>query len=329
MLSTLVHRSVFGEVIDEARHFPEGPGFGFSRNTRPLVEKVDFGLNQLLLQIKYAPAGFIESLEQVRTLAQNAAGLLQVLVDNPIDGSFLFQRNPKQEIPKMVDLLFDAKFNSDRVPIKAPVCPDYEPGTYQLRGGIGETATKVLETYPYIRQLYAKYGFQTKLRIDVADVEAFDEAILQASHETTDSFLKKVDRTKTMIGLQTALSGDIDVGTMGESFRQNGFDYHRAQERNAHAILEARDGVRAKVRESLIVERLKSGDLTGVPGVLAKSLISSELGGYAAYGESVGGSAIILSPDAMSAIPAYHFGIFRDDEFSPVIYLRNSPKEGR
>lgn len=314
-------------TINEARHFTEGPGFGFSRNTRPLVEKVDFGIERLLLLIKHSPAGFVGSLLQLREGVEQISGLLNTLVDKPLNGSFFFQRNPQKEIPRMVDLLFDAKFENRIVSIVSPVCPDYKRGTYQLRDGVGETATKVVETYPHLRKLYARHGFRTQLRIDVADIEAFDESILAASKETTESFLRKVARTKTKIGLQTAQDQDVQVGTMSELYRRNNFDYHRSQERNAHSILEASDGVKSRVRDQLIEERQNNGDLDHKPGMFARSLVSYELGGYAAYGEFVAGSSIILSPDAMSAIPAYHFGIYRDNEISPVIYLRNSPED--
>ncbi len=327
MLSTLVHRSIFGGVVENTRQFPDGPGFGFSRNTRTLVDRVDFGVETLLLLVKHNPIGFFETLGQLREGVEQIGGLLHELVDKPIKGSLLFQRNPQKEIPRMTNLLFDAKFENNPVLIVAPVCPDYEPRTYQLNDGVGETAEKVLSTYPYIRDLFYKYDFQTKLRIDVADVEAFDETILQVSRETTPIFLDKVGRTKSAITARAGHSSDIEVGTIYEVFQRHSFDYRKAVTRNAFEILEAKSGSRASVRDQLIIERQKNGDLREVGGSQVPSLISMELGGYAAYGEFIGGQAVILSPDAASAIPAYHFGVFKTQEFSPIIYLKNPPED--
>ncbi len=313
-------------AVENIRNYPMGMGFEI-RNTKPLVDKADFGVERLLLLIKHNPVGFFETLGQLKEGIEQVGGLLHELIDKPIKGSLFFQYNPKKEIPRMTTLLFDAKFENRPVPIVAPVCPDYQRGTYRLRDGVGETAGKVVETYPHIRNLFSKYDFRTKLRIDVADVEAFDESILQASGETTPTFLDKVERTKSAITERVEGNPDIQVGTMREAFRKHSFDYKKIAERNASQIRLASRGSMASVRDQLIIERQKNGDLRDVKEPQVPSLICLELGGYAAYGEYVGGDAVILSPDAASAIPAYHFSTIDPEEFSPVIYLKNPPED--
>lgn len=323
-----MHGGVFGGIIEQAREFADLDDFGVMRGTRSLVEKADEGLDQLLILIKHTPFGFVGALEQISTSARDISQILNATIDNPIPGSFFFQRNPKMEIPQFVNLLFEARLSDIPVQIVAPVCPDYVDN-YQLGGGIGKTAEKVLRTFPDIQKLFARYGFETSLRIDIADVEAFDPAILAASSETTDSFLGKIQSTRAEIersikaGLFTLSS--IDVNTMTELFTQAQFDYVRTSARNAYEILSATEGKKARVRDQLIEERQRLGDVDHIDQNRVPSLISYELGGYAAYGEFVSGSALILTPDAMSAVPAYHFGVYRPDEFSPIIYLRNFP----
>lgn len=314
-----MHGSIFGGSINNVTKFPEGPGFGFSRNNRPLIERVGFGIDELLIQIKNFPAGYIESLEQVVDATENILGLLKVLVDDPIKGSLFFQRNPSLEIPRMVDLLIESKFDKVPFPIAAPVCPDYQ-GNYKLGTGVGKTAEKVLRTYPIIKNIFAKFDVDTKLRIDVADVEAYDSNILKASGETTESFLYKTNLTRESI--EHAANSNVEVITMNRLFRNSNFEYHKASSRNAYSILDASSGTKARVRDQLIQERQKAGDLELINSSDVAMLISFELGGYGAYGEYIAGSAAILSPDAMSAIPAYHFGVTRPEEFSPIIYIQ-------
>lgn len=306
-----MHRSVFGESIQSNRKF--------SRREAPLLERMDFGLDRLLTIINKTPVSILGSLDNVVEAVDRVGKMLNTMVADPIAGAFFFQRNPKREIPKMVEMLFDSRLTNESVQVVSPVCPDYVEGTYRLSDGVGETAIKALRFLPKLSELFNRYDFSLNMRIDVADVEAYDETVLRASGETTESFLYKVGQTIRSIEREPVVHQlGIEVVPMSDVV---GSGYIESQREQARVIAKVSAGSMARVRDLLHKERIANGDFLGMDDVLARLLVCYELGGYAEYGRQIGGEAIIASPDAMSAIPAYHFAVSNPDDFSPVIYI--------
>lgn len=292
----------------------------FARNTTTLVERMDLGIERVLYLINQTPSAMIGELDQLLDLVDSTTLILNEMMRSPSIRAEYFQRNPKREIPNIVDLLLKSRLSGEPVEVVSPVCPDYDLATYKLKDGIGEAAVKCLKYLPEISSMFSRYHFPLKLRIDVADVEAYDESILKATGESTQSFLRKVNRTTHLIDQESRARGiQMLVGPMSSVV---GDDFISGQIRNARSIAQAKDGPKAKVRDLLYEERKKGGDFVGIDDVLARLLVCYELGGYAEYGRNIGGKAIIASPDASSAIPAYNFEANQPSDFSPVIYIR-------
>jgi len=326
MSNIRVRRSVFGDVINGARIFNDSSFFGIGRNSRPYIEKVDFGLDRLLFITQECPQGMIGSLESLATIYQDVGNFLHKTVQNPIEGLDFFSRNPKREIPRFVDLLLQSRLSGDPIQMVFPTCPDYGLVGYQLNDDIGVIGQKVLRALPTLCSFFEEHGFVLHARIDLADVEALDISILRATGETETSFLRKVGKTKDKIEAQIqSLSlgrNRVTVACMSQVFVDAGHDYSHDQISITPQIEGALFGSQAKVRDQLIAERNHLGDFHGMDDSLQNLMVSNELAGYAAYGALIAGQAIIASPDAMSAIPAYHFSITKPEEFSPVIYIK-------
>lgn len=296
------------------------PGGLFVRSSTTLVEKMEFGIERVLYLIDKTPSAMLGELDRVINIVDSTTLILNEMLRSPSIRAEYFQRNPKREISNLVDLLVNSRLSGESVEVVSPVCPDYDLGTYKLNNGVGDTAIKALNYFREISTMFERYHFPLKLRIDVADVEAYDESILRATGESTNSFLSKVNRTTELIR-QESRARVIDVQVEPMSSRV-GSGYIAGQLDNARSIAQAVDGPKAKVRDLLYQERKRGGDFAGIDDLLARLLVCYELGGYAEYGRNVGGKAIIASPDASSAIPAYNFEANHPSNFSPVIYIR-------
>jgi hypothetical protein len=109
---------------------------------------------------------------------------------------------------------------------------------------------------------------------------------------------------------------------MTEAFKDKSMDYLQLQQ---DAIENIKSSTFKKIRtvvEKLLIERRESKDFENISEERHSELVIAELAGYAAYGKLINGDAIILSPDAMSAVPAYHFGAQGPKQFSPVLYAK-------
>lgn len=314
-----------GEVFAQNRTFKVPTMFSFPAENKVYQGKFDQGFDKLLSLVSVFPQGAIGSLEVLGGVANGVAGMLQETIKNAIPGCEFFPRNPKKEIPRLVEMLAESCLNDRPVSIVVPVCPDYGQVGYQLRNGIGPAAQKALRALPEISALLNKHGFPTHIRIDVADVEAQDSAILQATGESESSFLSKVRETRDKIAsaaLLAGISGTVDVQMMSQAFAREGRNYADSQATIARQLETAPTSTAAQVAEQLRRERSKLGDFSGLDEATQRSLVNHELAGYTAYGQLIGGSAIIASPDSMSAIPAYHFAASSPDTFSPVVYIK-------
>lgn len=326
MSNIRVLRSVFGDVVNRARVFNDASFFGVGRNNRPYIEKVDFGLDRLLFATQECPQSIVGSLDVLTGVYKDISRFLHETVQNPIEGLDFFSRNPKQEVPRFVDLLLQSRLSGDPIQVVFPTCPDYAGVGYQLKDDIGVIGQKVLRTLPILCSLFEEHGFVLNARIDLADVEVYDASILCATGETETSFLSKVEKTRNKIEAQIqSLSlgkNRVRVARMSQVFGDAGHDYAHDQLSISPQIAGAVFGSQAKVRDQLMAERNRLGDFAGIEDSLQKTMVSNELAGYAAYGNIIAGKAIIASPDAMSAIPAYHFSTVKPEEFSPVIYIK-------
>jgi hypothetical protein len=109
---------------------------------------------------------------------------------------------------------------------------------------------------------------------------------------------------------------------MTEAFNVKSMDYLQLQQDAIETIKSSTFKKIRKVVDQLLVERRESKDFEHISEERHAELVIAELAGYAAYGKLINGDAIILSPDAMSAVPAYHFGAENPRQFSPVLYAK-------
>ena len=267
------------------------------------------------------------SLEKVFEVTDRTHRLLLDVLPADVGLLQFCRRNPIIENGNLVAILLEAGLNETPVPVVCPVCPDYV-GDYQLSDGVGLVAGKAMNVIPDIRGLLGNFGFSTKIRIDVADVEAFDERILKASRETSQSYKAKVSRTISSIQMALNKRGLVEVvaGSMHDQFMLKEMDYPGMQEQAMERIRVGGRRIQS-CRESLKRERVSLGDFSIISEIDYDRMVDAELASYMVYGKLVGSGAIILSADAMSATPAYNFFSARED-VSPVVYVKNTPNRG-
>lgn len=290
---------------------------GDYKTQRDILRKVKTGLGSSASQLEMS-GGLAENLQKVGRLVLD--GLFA-----PSSGLGVCERNPQEEYSRLASLGLESLTRGEELFLVAPVCPDYLQGKqYKLGGGVGYVAAKLLNRLESVQELFGKNGMKMRMQIHMADVESGDQEILRASGESRESFLAKTNQSMLAIASEVEKRGleNVEVVSMIEAFDRFGINYYEMQSVKAEQIkIDGSKKVR-KVLEGLTTERTKNGDVFGIDGQTLMSMISSELGGYAAYGELVDGNAVIVSADAMSAVPAYNF--FRNGRnFNPVIQIRS------
>lgn len=250
--------------------------------------------------------------------------VLDGLIEAP-KGFEFFPRFPKEEVAQFCYLAAENRLNQAPIPIVCPVCPDYR-GHYQLLDGISNPAQSVLNKAVTLKEFFNKRNFSFLIQMQMADIEAFEPLILKASGETTESFFKKtansIISTREKIE-ELGLDGLIQIESMQAIFIAAGLDYFELKRTNAQKIKGSESRKVRRATESLMTERRRLGDFDLVDLANQPAMAAEELADYATLGDLVAGRAIILSPDALSAIPAYNFLRGGEKLFNPTIYLKN------
>lgn len=266
----------------------------------------------------------VSCLTNERELVADTAFLVFESLMAPPPGTEFFQRFPKEEVGQFCQLTVESRVGGSPIPIVSPVCPDYQ-GHYRLSNGVGKTAEKVLVNLAKVKAVFEKRNFLVSIMMQVADVEAYEPLILQASGETTASFLQKTRGSIVAIQErieQMGLSNLISCGSMLESFTVNNLDYFKLKELNSREIINHGGRKVARATEALIEERRRLGDFDRIDGEQHKPLAADELANYATYGDLVNGKAMILSPDSHSSMAAYNFLRGDAKKFNPTIFVK-------
>jgi len=261
--------------------------------------------------------------EEVEVACVESSMLALELILNPPTGIEVCARNPKLELPQLARLLAQAKLFEQPFPFTVPCCPD--TNQYGLGDGIGDVVPKGLDYCDAVRKLFASHGFDAYFDVQVADVEGLDPVILANSGETTESHFAKTGETIRKAQAEVEKRGHDDfivVRSMQTAFTDKGMEYRAAQALAVERIADSQDRKVNKTIEGLLSERVRLGNFDCFDAETRRELVIAELAGYAAYGAMANGSAVILSPDAMSAIPAYHYSLDKPEQYSPVFYAR-------
>lgn len=304
-------------------------GYGFSPFDSP---------RQFKMQAEILGAA-IETIDKLTTRPEIAEDTAYLVLDSlfraPVGFEF-FQRFPKEEVVQFCRLAVDSRKNLLPLPVVCPVCPDYEARGYKIHEGVGLAMERVFSGFGRMAEFFGKRNLPFSVEVHVADVEVLEPLILRAAGETRETFLDKTKKTITAISEKAdrlGLGGIIRVNSMMNIFADTGLDYTALKQESKRKILEA-TGVNRKVRkavENLISERIRLGDYDeriGTENFL--EMAGEELADYATYGDLVNGQAAILSPDALSAVPAYNFLRSGQDGMliNPTIYLGKVKQRG-
>jgi hypothetical protein len=259
---------------------------------------------------------------EVQSACIGSSRLALELLLQPPKGIEVCSRNPKTELAQLAKLLVQSKFCDRPVPFMVPCCPDMDQ--YCLGDGLGEIVPKGLDYCEKIQQLFAKRGFTACFDVQVADVEGLDPVILDRTGETTESHFAKTGETIHKAQQEVAKRGleDVVVRSMQSAFTEAGMEYGATQAIAVKRIGASQERKVNKTIDGLLTERVKLGNFDRFNDDARRELVVAELAGYAAYGAMVGARAVILSPDAMSAIPAYHYSLNAPEQCSPVLYAR-------
>lgn len=272
-----------------------------------------------------------ETINRLTTRPEIAEDTAYLVLDSLFSapaGFEFFQRFPKEEVTQFCRLAVASRKNLLPLPIVCPVCPDYEACGYRIHEGVGLAMERVFAGFGRMAEFFSKRNLPFSVEVHVADVEVLEPLILRAAGETRETFLDKTKKTIAAISVKAdrlGLGGIIRVNSMMNIFAAAGLDHTALKQESKRKILEA-TGVNRKVRkavENLISERVNLGDYDeeiGTENFL--EMAGEELADYATYGDLVNGRAVILSPDALSAIPAYNF-LRGGQNFNPTIYLKN------
>jgi hypothetical protein len=260
--------------------------------------------------------------EDIVAACATSAEVALCLIVSPPGRLEVTPRNSKQELPQLAKLLLASQIKDEPVPVVVPVCPD--TNGYILSDGIGEIAPKGISYTAMLNQYLAKLGIASKTQIHVADVEGLDPVLLEHTGETIDSHFAKTTSTRLKAEDRVILGGHneyITVGSMNDAFEDAGHSFLEVRQRAMAVIADSTDKRVKKVVAGLLAERIKLGNFDRFDDRERLDLVVTELASYAAYGTLIGGEAIILSPDAKSAVPAYHFlGNENGGGVSPVLY---------
>lgn len=176
---------------------------------------------------------------------------------------------------------------------------------------------------PRIDSIFNDNGISTEYYIHLADVEAEDQVLLEHTHETTETYYAKTRSTLSKIKDAVYNRGydNVHVDSMNNFFSSCGIRYVDQQMHAADYIFSNLNMRVRSVLNNLIAERKRVGDFVGINPDQQLELVVAELAGYAAYGSVIAGKAIIISPDAMSATPAYNYFV-SEKSINPVFYVK-------
>ncbi|MFH0943299.1 MAG: hypothetical protein V1810_03950 [Candidatus Beckwithbacteria bacterium] len=293
-------------------------GYGFSAFDLPRQFKMQ-------AEIVASAVKVIQNLtDEPKIVYDTAYLILDSLLAAP-NGLQFFSRFPKEEIAQFGYLAVASRLNHQPVPVVCPVCPDYR-GHYQIGDGISRTAEAVMVKIPTIKEFFEKRGLSVFIAIQLADVEAYDQFILEASGETEAGFLGKtrtsIEKIQTRID-ELGLAGIVQAESMSEALGRSGIDYFYLKEVKAEQISKSENRKVRRAIEALVTERQKLGDFETISKPDRRSMVVRELADYSVYGDYVGGRAVILSADALSAVPAYNFLRGKEKAISPTVYLKD------
>lgn len=240
---------------------------------------------------------------------------------------------PVSEYSNLAELLLKSASSGKPIPIVVPVCPDYPESGYQLGAGAGLTARRFLHRLPFLQKLFTNRGLDISVEIDVADVEIFDPLISRRLAMVASEFFRKTNSTIEEIrreSLGQGLGNFVKVGSMQDRLKARGVDYSLRQQELASQLL-VHSGRKVKqTLAGLIKERIANEDyhdLELTTDVEFRQAAAFELAGYAAYGELIGASALICSPDAQSAVPGYNFLKKDNSTISPTAFIKPPRRE--
>lgn len=288
------------------------------------------------------PGAMISSVEHVLQATQNTRDLITKLkLAEPQGFQFFRALKGSDQESLFIEKVLHKALTQEPIEIYLPVCPDFGSG-YVLGTEIGETAQKALAGIHILERTLQSCGFSATYALHLADVEAEDPLVLQASGETTQSFLSKTSLTESSIQQEIRQQGLQDKARlygMRSFFEETGRSYNdeKLQIQDALERTFARNpqtAVEKSVRRTavdLLTERRAEGDLPA-KGELDQDQqqqflpVLAELAGYSAYGKRISetSGALIASPDAFSAVNAYNFGT---DKAIPVAFISKKVHE--
>ncbi len=267
------------------------------------------------------------SRENVQNVSRQVA---DILVSSP-EGSNFGLYSPKQEYSNLAKILLESTLSGIPVKLVCPVCPDYPEKGYEVGSGVGRTGLRLLNALPGLTSIFSKYGAEVAVDIHIADVEVFDSFLGTRLNISQNEFLKRtgksIESTAKEIGLRN-LGLNVRVGSMLEYFNSLGVNYPLSQLEFARSILSSTNKKVQTTLNSLTQERVKRGDFDSLHLSQDKFLEAAafELAGYSVLGEAVGGTSIICSPDAQSAVSAYNFLKADPLKVTPTFFIKPERK---
>ena len=301
-------------------------GYGFNNFDRPQ----NFKMQAEIVDLAIKSAGSLTA--EPGIVIDTAYLVLDSLLNAPRGFEF-FSRFPKEEVVQFCRLAVNSREQGIALPVVCPVCPDYpETGGFSMSGGIGYAADLVLNSLPPLINFFARRNLKFSMEIHVADVEVFNPIILEYSGETEESFLSKIASTTIKISDELSrlnATNFVFVTQMSAVFLREGLDYKTLHNRNIELIQNSQSGKLIRARNALLTERIKENDFDYFNTNEKTMFVDGELADYASYGDLIDGRAVILSPDASSAVPAYNFLRTGHDGklVNPTIYLYKKKSE--
>lgn len=262
-------------------------------------------------------------------ISDTAFLILDSLFKPPTKGFEFFPRYPKEEVAQFCRLAVASRENGLLIPVICPVCPDYpERGVAVIGDGIGYAARRVLDNLTGFFEFFRAKNLGINLQILVADVEVLNPIMLNHSGATAEEFLTKTQMTQAKIRAEIermGMSGVVTVSSMAEVLTAAGWDYLARHRESFNAIQTNQTRMVNRVKKSLMQERQELRNFNGFVGEETEAAVTAELADYAVFGDFIDGQAVILSPDAMSAVPAYNFLRSGKDKklVNPTIFLKN------
>lgn len=266
--------------------------------------------------------GSEQSIEIITASVTSSMAALNLIVDPPRPME-ISPRNSKQEMPQLGRLLVESVASGKPLKVVVPCCPDTDQ--YILGSGVGEIAPKGIDYCVRLQGYLEALGVASVYDIQIADVEGLDPVLLEHTGETIDTHFAKTKETTSKAEALAIVKGLDDVATVGSmngAFEAKGLSFLELRERAIASIAGSQNKKVKKVVSDLLAERVKLGNFDRFGAEARYDLVVTELAAYAAFGAMVNGEAIILSPDAKSAVPAYHYlsGDKKDYAHSPVFY---------